>query len=297
MELLITGGSGFLGQSVISVLKNEYRITTIGIGKADDYTIDLSIDVPKLNNQYDIVLHAAGKAHSVPKTKAEEDAFFQINTEGTKNLCKALEEKPPRAFIFISTVAVYGVECGTGINENQPLKGNTPYALSKIAAEQYLLEWCLKHHVKLSILRPSLIAGKNPPGNLGAMIHGIKTAKYFRIGTGSARKSILMAEDIARLIPYLTVREGIYNVCDNHHPSFSELEELICRQLNIRTPLSIPFWSAKILALIGDLIGSKAPINTAKLEKITKSLTFSNEKAKRELNWKPMNVLENFKIQ
>jgi len=51
------------------------------------------------------------------------------------------------------------------------------------------------------------------------------------------------------------------------------------------------------MALIGDLLGNKAPINSLKLIKITRSLTFSNEKAKRELNWTPINVLINFKIQ
>ena len=51
------------------------------------------------------------------------------------------------------------------------------------------------------------------------------------------------------------------------------------------------------MAVVGDCLGSKAPINSLKLNKITKSLTFSNEKAMRELGWKPMNVLENFKIE
>ena len=51
------------------------------------------------------------------------------------------------------------------------------------------------------------------------------------------------------------------------------------------------------MALIGDCLGKKAPLNSLKLNKITKSLTFSNEKAIRELGWKPTNVLENFKIE
>ena len=45
------------------------------------------------------------------------------------------------------------------------------------------------------------------------------------------------------------------------------------------------------------MIGEKAPINSLKLRKITESLTFSNEKAVRELGWKPLNVLDNFKIE
>lgn len=72
---------------------------------------------------------------------------------------------------------------------------------------------------------------------------------------------------------------------------------MIAKQLNKRVPISVPYWMAKSMALIGDLLGNKAPINSLKLIKITRSLTFSNEKAKRELNWTPINVLINFKIQ
>ena len=50
------------------------------------------------------------------------------------------------------------------------------------------------------------------------------------------------------------------------------------------------------MALAGDFIGNKFPINSSKLDKITQSLTFSNEKAKRELDWEPLDVLQNFKI-
>jgi len=51
------------------------------------------------------------------------------------------------------------------------------------------------------------------------------------------------------------------------------------------------------MASVGDLMGNKAPINSLKLKKIAESLTFSNEKAKSELNWQPLNVLDNFRIQ
>ena len=106
-----------------------------------------------------------------------------------------------------------------------------------------------------------------------------------------------MVQDIANLIPLLARKGGIYNVCDSYQPTFRELEALICNQMNKSLPLSIPYWLAKGMALIGDCLGKKAPLNSLKLNKITKSLTFSNEKAMRELGWKPTNVLENFKIE
>lgn len=298
MNLLFTGASGFLGRNLLPLLKTKYAVETVGLTSDDNYMVNLVTDIPKFAKKYDIVLHAAGKAHSVPKTAEERQIFFDVNLQGTKNLCTALENSGiPKALIFISTVAVYGCDFGENITEEHPLNGVTPYALSKIKAERYLQGWCGMHDVKLGILRPSLIAGPNPPGNLGTMIDGIKRGRYLSIGGGKSKKSVLMVEDIAKLIPSLVEKGGIYNVCDTYQPTFRELEAVICNQLNKKMPASIPYGLAKMMAKVGDTLGEKAPINTLKLQKITKSLTFSNEKAVRELGWQPMNVLENFKIE
>jgi len=297
-KLLFTGASGFLGANLIPLLKQEFEVKTLGLTDSDDYKVNIATTIPDFGDSFDVVLHAAGKAHVVPKTEEEKKLFFDINYQGTINLCKALEKyRLPKAFIFISTVAVYGLETGENITEEHPLNGETPYALSKIQAEQFLTEWCSKNNVVLSIIRPSLIAGTNPPGNLGAMIKGIKTGRYLSIAGGRARKSVLMVQDIARLLPALIEKGGVYNVCDDSHPTFRELEVLIANQLGKKRPISIPYWIAKSMAMVGDLLGKRAPINTLKLSKITESLTFSNEKAKRELGWQPLNVLLNFRIE
>ena len=298
MTLLFTGASGFLGNNIIQLLNGAYNIISVGLSPQDTYLVDIATDIPTFIDAFDVVFHAAGKAHSVPKTEAEKRLFFDVNLQGTKNLCTALERSGiPKAFIFISTVAVYGCDSGENITEEHPLNGTTPYALSKIKAEKYLQGWCAMHNVKLSILRPSLIAGPNPPGNLGAMIRGIRNGKYLSIAGGKARKSVLMVQDIANLLPMLIEKGGIYNVCDSYQPSFRELEMVICKQLNKKLPLSIPYWFAKSMAVLGDCFGENTPINSLKLRKITHSLTFSNEKAMRELGWKPMNVLKNFRIE
>ena len=163
-------------------------------------------------------------------------------------------------------------------------------------AEKYLMNWCSEHDVILGILRPSLLAGRNAPGNLGAMVQGIKKGFYLNIAGGKAKKSVLMAEDIARLLPLVSEKGGIYNVCDSYQPSFGELSASVAKQLGKRKPISIPYWMAWCMAKVGDMLGSKAPINSYKLEKMTKSLTFSNEKARRELGWDPLDVLANYKI-
>lgn len=296
-KLLFTGASGFLGNNILPNLQKIFDLKTLGFSPSDTYNVNIAYTIPTLNESFDVVLHAAGKAHVVPKTDIEKQMFFDVNYQGTVNLCKALESSGiPKAFIFISTVAVYGLEFGENITEDYPLNGKDPYALSKIRAEEFLVDWCTKSNVILGIIRPPLIAGLKPPGNLGAMIRGIKTGRYFSVAGGKARKSVLMVQDIAQLIPLVAEKGGIYNVCDDSQPTFKELETLISTHLGKKNPISVPYWIAKIMAMIGNLFGEKAPINSVKLKKITSSLTFSNEKAKRVLNWQPLNVLDNFEI-
>ena len=296
-KLLFTGASGFLGYNIRPILEKSYDVHTIGLTDDDDIKINMAKEVPPINTHYDVVLHAAGKAHTVPKTEEEKQVFYDVNYIGTIHLCDALEKAGiPKALIFISTVAVYGCEFGENIDEYHPLNGKTPYADSKIKAEEYLKRWCLDHQVRLSILRPSLLAGKNAPGNLGAMVNGIKKGFYMNIAGGKVVKSILMAEDIARLVPLLEEKGGVYNVCDTRQPSFGEISMSVAKQLGKGKPLNIPYWMAWCMAKVGDLLGSKAPINSYKLEKMTKSLTFSNAKARKELGWEPLDVLTNYKI-
>lgn len=296
-KLLFTGGTGFLGKNVMPLLQKDFEVITCGITPEDQIKVNLAKEIPEFYRHYDIVLHACGKAHVVPRTPEEEKAFYDVNYEGTRNLCVALEKAGvPKALVFISTVAVYGCESGELITEEHPLNGDTPYAKSKIMAEEFLTKWCSENGVVLGILRPSLLAGKNAPGNLGAMVNGVRKGFYMNIAGGKVTKSVLMAEDIARILPLVAEKGGIYNVCDTRQPSFGELSVSVARQLGKRKPISIPYWMAWCMAKVGDLLGSKAPINSYKLSKMTESLTFSNEKARRELGWEPLDVLENYKI-
>lgn len=296
-KLLFTGGTGFLGKNVMPLLKERYDVTTCGITPDDMIKANFVSEVPELPEKYDIVLHACGKAHVVPKTDAEKKAFFDVNYQGTVNLCKGLEKVGlPKALVFISTVAVYGCDFGDMITEDHSLDGETPYAKSKIMAEEYLTEWCNNHNVVLGILRPSLLAGKNAPGNLGSMVKGVQKGYYMNIAGGNVIKSILMAEDIARILPLVAEKGGVYNVCDTRQPSFGQISESVAKQLGKGSPINIPYWMAWCMAKVGDLLGNKAPINSYKLEKMTKSLTFSNEKARKELGWEPLDVLENYRV-
>ena len=296
-KLLFTGGTGFLGKNVMPILTKQYKVTTCGITPDDMIKANLAKEVPSLPEKYDVVLHACGKAHMVPKTEEEKKVFYDVNYQGTVNLCAALEKVGvPKSIVFISTVAVYGCDTGELITEDHPRNGTSPYAESKIMAEDYLTKWCDVHSVILGILRPSLLAGTCAPGNLGAMVNGIKKGFYVNLAGGKVKKSIMMAEDIATLVELVKDKGGVYNVCDDYHPTFGEISVSIAKQLGVHKPFNLPYWMAWCIAKVGDLLGHKAPFNSYRLTKMTESLTFSNEKAKRELGWQPLDVLTNYKI-
>lgn len=184
------------------ILDKSYNVTTIGVTDCDMIKANLVAGVPNLPEHYDVVLHAAGKAHIYPKTDAEIKSFYDVNYEGTVNLCKALEKVGlPKSFIFISTLDVYGLAVGEGIDETAPKNPTTHYAISKLQAEKFLVKWAEEKGVILGILRPSLMVGPNPPGNLQSMINGIKKGYYVNIAGGNTRKSLMMINDIAHLVP------------------------------------------------------------------------------------------------
>ena len=159
-KILITGAYGFLGKSIVKTLKGNFQIFSLS-RKRGDYKISLDKEIPKLSQVFDLVIHAAGKAHSIPKTELEKQEFHNVNVTGTFNLLNALEQSGvPKQFVFISSVSVYGKEEGTLIDENSILEANDAYGLSKIAAEKLIIEWCQKNVVVyiLPKLRTSSLA-------------------------------------------------------------------------------------------------------------------------------------------
>lgn len=289
MKIIITGHSGFLGQHIVQSL-SQNEIITIGRNKSN-IIADLSKEIPLNVPPSDLVIHVAGKAHSVPKNDAENKEFFAVNVIGTENLLSGLEANLPKSFIFISSIAVYGVEKGENIDEDHPLNAADAYGKSKIIAEEVVQKWCKEKKIKCTILRLPLLIGKNAPGNLGAMVKGIKKGYYLNIAGGKAKKSMVLASDVAEIMLSAAEIEGIYNLTDGYHPTFFELSNAIANKFGKSNPINVPKWTLAPFAKIGDLVGNSFPLNSNKLNKITSSLTFNDKKIRDKLIWKPKSVL------
>jgi len=297
MRILITGASGFLGRIICNALSKDNTLFSLS-RSFGDYMISLDDEIPKFDQNFDLIIHSAGKAHLGSDNKFEYMAFFDVNVKGTRNLLTGIELTGlyPKQFVYISSVAVYGLWHGHQIDEKAPLLAEDPYGLSKIQAEQIILDWCKRNNVICTILRLPLVVGENPPGNLGAMMNAILKGFYFNIGGGKSKKSMVMAKDVSEFISKISSTGGIYNLTDGYHPSFFELSNHISKQLGKKAPKNLPYWLAKLIAFVGDLLGKNAPINSVKFNKITSNLTFDDSKARVAFDWYPTPVLEGFKI-
>jgi len=296
-SVLLTGATGFLGLRLENYLKsNHFNVTSLSRSSKSNVVCDISKFKPIFIKSFDTVIHAAGKAHSTPKNEIEEQEFYDINVKGTDNLLRGLEKVSlPKEFVFISSVSVYGLDSGKLINEEAPLLAKDPYGLSKIAAEQMVSNWCTQNKVICTILRLPLLVGENAPGNLGAMVKAINKGYYFNIAGGTAKKSMILAKDVAKLILLVTPSGGVYNLTDGIHPNFKSLSAVIADSKNKNPPLNLPLILVKILGFVGDFLGNKAPINTLKIKKITSNLTFDDSKARNLFKFKSESVLDYLK--
>lgn len=283
MKVLLSGHTGFLGSHIKRLLL-EQGMDVLGLGRdaGADWHFDLGSnknEFPRGNETIDLVIHAAGWAHRVPKTEAEKQAFFEYNLEGTKRLLAALKASGnvPRQFLFISTVAVYGdpmdrdkaVPPYPSRAEAEHLS-LTPYAWSKWEAEAAVRNFCAAEGVKAVIWRLPLIVGDGAPGNLGAMEKAIRKGYYFRIGNSYSRMRFYvdleeLGERVLDILDGNGSESGTFNMISGEK-SYGDFEDEIAAKYN-RKIRSIPMWLVKIAARIGDIIPG-FPLNSYRLRKL-----------------------------
>jgi nucleoside-diphosphate-sugar epimerase len=294
-KILITGSTGFVGNILVNYLRLNNGLYTLSRSRAD-YNYDLALEIPRFKQHFDLVIHAAGLSHFVSESVEDDSIIYKTNVVGTENLLKGLYNYSlPKYFIFLSSVSVYGLCSGTNISETSPLLARDSYGLSKIKAEQLVIDWCRNQEITCTILRLPLLVGPNPPGNLGAMMKAIKRGYYLNISGGEAKKSMVLAEDVAKFITKVAAIGGIFNLTDGYHPSFAELSSLIAKRNGKQKVYNLPSWFAKIAAHFGDVLGQNFPLDSKKLNKMCATLTFDDTKAKETFGWRPTRVLDGFK--
>ena len=287
MKILLTGSSGFLGSYILKhFIQQKINIITLGRSLSNNIYFDLTKDTFIFNTKFDMIIHAAGKAH-----ENNIKTYHEVNYLGTKNLLDSLENHLPNKFVYISTVAVYGRTEGELNCEKHSLNAIDEYSKSKIQAEQLIIDWCNKFSICCTILRLPLIVGDNPQGNLKKMINAIKNNYFFTVNGGNARKSMVLASDVANTIIKAANIGGIYNLTDGNHPSFYELSSIIAKKYKINFIFNLSNSFLNLFYKFDQLFFNKFSNQVNLLKKMSLSLTFDDTKARSEFNWSSSSVL------
>lgn len=314
MKIAITGGTGCLGQPLIKkLISDEIEIQLMTLPqdpfkkkiekKVHIIHGDLnSLEALKLlTKDSDIVFHLAGKVHSDPKTKAEEQEIFQVNVEGTKNLLKASKYNEVKKVVFYSTMGVYGPDADFHGDELSPCRPLSIYAKSKYMAEQLVLDSFKKEGPEGVVLRFPVVYGPFDRGNVARLINAVYKKLFLYFGDGSCLRSMVSSKNAAeaaiRAAFEPKAANQVFCVTDGRDHTMNELVGSICHALKIsQRPYHVPVLLADIAGKFGDFLGKWTsvpfPVDSGKVRKLSRPLTFSCEKAKKVFGYEPVDTLE-----
>jgi nucleoside-diphosphate-sugar epimerase len=223
--ILVTGANGFLGREIVSQFKAAgilLRATDVGSTYAEHGIEYQKADVTKPDELgravqgASLIVHAAGLAHIFTPDKKLARKCQQVNEIGTANVVSAAAKMGVEHFILISSVSVYGPYTQGMYSEDTQINPEGPYALSKANAEMRAREIAQRTGMSLTILRLATLYGEGDPGNIGRLMRAIDRRRFFLIGDGSNRKSLLYRGDAARACLTIVSRPAtgvnIYNV-------------------------------------------------------------------------------------
>jgi UDP-glucose 4-epimerase len=175
VHVLVTGGLGFLGHAVtLNLLATGHRVTVLSRGRAEatpatgaelvtgDVRDRVRMAEIVADGEFDEVCHLAALT-SGRDSYADPLTYFDVNTIGTLNLLQALDavkdRRPPARFVFASTNIVYGSGYTGALSEDLQPHPESPYAQSKLAAEQLVTAYAATGTIGAITLRLFNLAG------------------------------------------------------------------------------------------------------------------------------------------
>ena len=241
-RVLITGGNGFIGSSVLKYFSaNKYEI--YAWGNTDIVVNGISVQPVNLNDKAeiaeclqnidpDIIVHCAGSAN-VNASVEDPLMDFEGNVIITYNILLALLEanKCHIKFIYLSSSAVYGEPQVLPITETHPLKPISPYALHKQMSEEICQYFISQYDMNIVILRIFSAYGPGLRKQIfWDMNEKIKKNGYLELyGTGEETRDFIYIDDLIRVIEIMVDTDDleyrIFNVANGINVSVRKIAE------------------------------------------------------------------------
>ena len=220
-HILVTGGSGFIGSSVVDeLLYYGYKVTVVD-RVINEWTKNLDVEIQNfdINNfglhsyykKFDAIIHMAA-SHVVPESVADPLTYYHNNLTSMQRIMQYAKEYDVK-IVFSSSAAVYDTSNGQ-LDENSPTKPQNPYGQTKLWSEQMLEALYHAHGVSSVSLRYFNVAGagrkhgynaKTPTHAVPILLKSVLNNKPFRVfgndyptKDGTCVRDYLHVKDVAR---------------------------------------------------------------------------------------------------
>ena len=296
-NILVIGGSGFVGSFLIRDLIDGYQVKNIDKNKSPFFNNISSVSniLNKQNLKFDkntdsVVLLAAEHRDDI----SPNSLYYDVNVQGTKNVLEAMDSSGIKNLVFTSSVAIYGLN-KLNPDENHIQDPFNHYGKSKWEAELAIKEWYENDpkNKSITILRPTVIFGERNRGNVFNLLKQISSGRFIMIGKGDNKKSMAYVGNIVALIKFRleTCEEGyhVFNYADKSDFSMIELTQLIEKKMNIKIPeFKIPYFFGMFVGYIFDLISiisrKKFALSSVRIKKFCAITQFNATKVHNKFN-------------
>jgi nucleoside-diphosphate-sugar epimerase len=311
MRVLVTGGAGFLGSHLVEALVEASHQVRVLLRFGEDPRNIKHLDVEMVFGDVcvpmslkqalrncDVVYHLA----AVVKDFGPKAEFLRVNFEGTKALLREACNSSCRRFVFMSSLAVHRARrpIAQGNEDNQRDNYAMPYALSKILAEDAVMEAHQKRMIEGVIVRPALFPyGERDRTSFLPLVKNL--SRYYHVASGDATFCTVYAKNLAHGLVLCGEREEAsgqtFIITDDVKVTWKQFIAKVCEGMGIK-PItrSVPRSIACLLALLNEgfaLMTNKEPLITRyRVAIASNDFWFSCDKAKKSLGYSPIFSLD-----
>jgi 2-alkyl-3-oxoalkanoate reductase len=254
-EILVTGGSGFLGRHVVHALRERGEsVRVLALPSEDTSSLEmLGVDVHRGDirdpeavvaamNGAEGVLHLAGMMG--PWRPMEE--YREVNVTGTENVCRAALAEGARV-VHVSSWTVYGMGVRELVREDRPLRPlREPYAMTKAEGEISVQRMIAENQLRAVIIRPGTIFGPGSTLNFGRIADRLRAGRWIIVGSGRNALPLVYVSDVVHgLLLALDQPQALgeaYNIGNDLPLSQREFLTALAREIGARPPrLRVPY--------------------------------------------------------
>lgn len=299
-RILVTGGSGFVGQALIKKLvsdKTKIIVATVHSQNTEDLISSdnliwkeinlLDGDLKDLFLEIDVVYHLAGYS-GLGSGVDEITKLTLLNEKLTQRLLEHGSNAELKHFIYISSISACEKSTEEYVNEENGLPQST-YGLSKKKTEEIVMSFS-SQNLPITILRPTALFGKNHKGSIYELTKRIKDKRFFIIGTGDNFTNFYYIEEFidVLLLTYLNKNTfGKIYIASSDPLTLNCLVKSVCDTLQIPFPLyKLPLFTGNLAAYFFDflslLTSKELPFSRRRMEAMTGSKVYSNKKLRMD---------------